>query len=81
MLYINGMDGTALRTWRRKQGLSQAKLGRTLGVSTMAVAYWEWGHRRIPALLPLALEALEYRLRKEQEHGITDGVPGVQKAE
>jgi DNA-binding transcriptional regulator YiaG len=59
------MDGTALRTWRQKWGLSQAKLGKLLGVSTMAVAYWEWGHRRIPSLLPLALEALENRMTEE----------------
>ena len=63
------MDGTSLRTWRQKWGLSQAKLGRALGVSTMAVAYWEWGHRRIPALLPLALEALEHRLKEENNNG------------
>lgn len=63
MLYINGMDGMALRTWRQKWGLSQAKLGRALGVSSMAVAYWEWGRRHIPALLPLALEALEHRMK------------------
>ena len=65
------MDGTALRTWRQKQGLSQAKLGRALGVSNMAVAYWEWGRRRIPALLPLALEALEHRMKEEGKHGPT----------
>lgn len=75
------MDGMALRNWRQKWGLSQAKLGKTLGVSTMAVAYWEWGHRRIPALLPLALEALENRMRKEQEYGSTSGMSRVQEAE
>ena len=75
------MDGTALRTWRQKRGLSQAKLGRALGVSNMAVAYWEWGRRRIPPLLPLALEALENRFNKGDGDGFTGGVPGVQKAE
>ncbi len=69
MLYIKGMDGAELRNWRQKWRLSQAKLARSLGVSTMAVAYWEWGKRRIPPLLPLALEALENRMKKEQEHG------------
>ncbi|MBM4276239.1 MAG: hypothetical protein FJ134_17585 [Deltaproteobacteria bacterium] len=59
------MDGTELRTWRQKWGFSQAKLSKTLGVSTMAVAYWEWGRRSIPPLLPLALEALEHRIMKE----------------
>jgi DNA-binding XRE family transcriptional regulator len=69
LLYRLRMDGISLRTWRQKWGFSQAKLGRALGVSTMAVAYWEWGHRRIPPLLPLALEALENRLNKEKYHG------------
>ena len=75
------MDGMALRTWRQKWGLSQAKLGRALGVSSMAVAYWEWGRRRIPPLLPWALEALESRLQKGGKDGLTGGVPGVQEAE
>ena len=75
------MDGTSLRTWRQKRGLSQAKLSKALGVSTMAVAYWEWGHRRIPPLLPLALEALEIRFHKGEGNGFTGGVPGVQEAE
>jgi len=61
--------------------LTQKGLALALGVTPMAVAYWEWGKRRIPALLPLALEALENRMRKEQEHGFTGRVPGVQKAE
>ena len=30
----------------------------------MTVARWEWGTIRIPALLPLALEALEHRFEK-----------------
>jgi transcriptional regulator with XRE-family HTH domain len=64
------MDGTELRKWRQKRGLSQAKLSKALGVTTMAVAYWEWGHRRIPALLPLALEALEYRLKTGDDRHI-----------
>jgi len=66
------MDGTALRTWRQKWMLSQAKLSKVLGVSTMAVAYWEWGQRRIPPLLPLALEALENRFQKGGGDGLTD---------
>ena len=69
------MDGTSLRIWRHKWGLSQAKLSKALGVSTMAVAYWEWGHRRIPPLLPLALEALENRLQKGDGYGFTGGMP------
>jgi transcriptional regulator with XRE-family HTH domain len=75
------MDGTALRTWRQKRGLSQAKLSKALGVSTMAVAFWEWGRRRISPLLPLALEALEHRMMKGGKDGFTGGMPGVQEAE
>jgi transcriptional regulator with XRE-family HTH domain len=59
------MDKEGLKTWRRQQGLTQRQLAEMLGVSTMAVAYWEWGKRSIPALLPLALEALENRMKKE----------------
>ena len=65
MLYYSIMDREALKTWRRQKGLTQRQLAEMLGVSTMAVAYWEWGKRSIPALLPLALEALENRMKKE----------------
>jgi transcriptional regulator with XRE-family HTH domain len=63
MFYYANMDREALRVWRRRQGLTQRQLAEMLGVSNMAVAYWEWGKRSIPALLPLALEALENRLK------------------
>jgi len=46
--------------------LSQGKLAKVLGVRSMTVARWEWGTIRIPALLPLALEALENRMRREE---------------
>ncbi len=67
------MEGRALKAWRQDQGLTQKGLAQALGVTPMAVAYWEWGKRRIPALLPLALEALEKRLQKgynDPEHGL-----------
>ena len=47
----------------------------------MTVARWEWGTIRIPALLPLALEALEQRLKKGDDDGFIGGMPGVQEAE
>jgi transcriptional regulator with XRE-family HTH domain len=65
MLYDSIMDKEGLKTWRGQQGLTQRRLAEMLGVSTMAVAYWEWGKRSIPTLLPLALEALENRMKKE----------------
>jgi hypothetical protein len=44
-------------------------LASLLGVHLMAVAYWEWGKRRIPAMLPLALEAVENRLNEGNTRG------------
>jgi hypothetical protein len=37
----------------------------------MTVARWEWGTIRTPALLPLALEALEHRMMKGGNDGLT----------
>jgi transcriptional regulator with XRE-family HTH domain len=63
------MERGALKAWRQEQGLTQKGLALALGVTPMAVAYWEWGKRRIPALLPLALEALENRIKEGKENG------------
>jgi DNA-binding transcriptional regulator YiaG len=59
------MTNREFKNWRKRWGLSQGKLAKALGVRSMTVARWEWGTIRIPALLPLALEALENRLIKE----------------
>jgi DNA-binding XRE family transcriptional regulator len=75
------MTNREFKTWRKAHGFSQGKLAKALGVRSMTVARWEWGTIRIPALLPLALEALENRIRKEQENGFTGGMSGVQEAE
>ena len=58
------MDKDGLRDWRKQKGLTRKGLAGLLGVTPMAVAFWEWEKRSIPALLPLALEALENRLQK-----------------
>lgn len=58
------MDKESLKAWRKSQGLTRKELAGMLGVTPMALAYWEWGSRNIPPLLPLALEALENRIQK-----------------
>jgi DNA-binding XRE family transcriptional regulator len=68
------MTNQEFKSWRTSWGFSQGKLAKALGVRSMTVARWEWGTIRIPALLPLALEGLENRIRKEQEHGFTGGM-------
>jgi len=59
------MTASELRAWRLKSKITQEKLAEKLGVHRVTIAKWEAGDRSIPKLLPLALEALENRLRKE----------------
>jgi len=57
------MTGNELKLWRRKWGISQVELARLLGTYQVTVCRWETGVRSIPFLLPLALEALENRMK------------------
>ena len=68
------MTRQELQQWRKERGLTQEGLARCLGVIRLTVARWETGVRAIPSFLPLALEALEYRMKveamqKEADHG------------
>jgi transcriptional regulator with XRE-family HTH domain len=63
------MRGKELTLWRKKNGISQGELARLLGTYQVTVCRWEKGARKIPFLLPLALEGLENRLNKEKDHG------------
>ena len=49
------MTGRQIKSMRRKLNLTQTELGERLGVTRVAVAYWESGRRtpRGPALLML----------------------------
>lgn len=78
---FNYMKGRDLTEWQKRWSLTQIKLAQALGVDVMTVSRWERGVQAPTPVLPLALEALENRIRKEQEHGFTGGVPGVQEAE
>jgi DNA-binding transcriptional regulator YiaG len=75
------MIGSDLKNWRKKWSITQVTLAEMLGTYQVTIARWETGARKIPFLLPLALEALENRMRKEQDHGIAGRVSGVQAAE
>jgi transcriptional regulator with XRE-family HTH domain len=65
------MDGQTLRQKREALGLSQADLGRLLGVMQNTVSRWELGLVviRHPKILALALEAIETRelLKRDDE--------------
>jgi len=50
--------------WRKRWGITQVELAKMLGTFQVTVARWETGARKIPFLLPLALEALEHRLNQ-----------------
>jgi DNA-binding transcriptional regulator YiaG len=52
------MEPGELRETRTLLGLSQEQLAALLGVNRLSVLRWEGGLRRIPGMLPLALEAL-----------------------
>lgn len=58
------MKGNDLKKWRNKWGLSQAKLAKLFNVDVMTVSRWERGIQQPTPLLPLALEALENRLKE-----------------
>jgi len=60
------MTAKELKLWRKKWGITQVELARMLGTHQVTVARWETGARKIPFLLPLAIEALENRMRQAE---------------
>ncbi|MBI5887463.1 MAG: helix-turn-helix transcriptional regulator [Deltaproteobacteria bacterium] len=57
----NNLTPEELLKWRKKQGLSQIKSGKTLGVTTITVYRWEKAMREIPSFLHSALKFLELK--------------------
>lgn len=55
------MTPSNLIEWRKKNGYSQIKLGKALGVTTTTVYRWEKSMREIPPFLHLALKYLELK--------------------
>jgi predicted transcriptional regulator len=68
------MTAKELKLWRKKWEITQVELARMLGTYQVTIARWETATRKIPFLLPLALEALENRVEKagdDPEHGLS----------
>lgn len=55
------MTPKELVQWRKKNGYSQATLGKALGVTSTTVWRWENELREIPSFLHLALNSLELK--------------------
>ena len=53
------MTPKQLQTWRRKNGYSQGKLAKILGVIPLTISRWERADREIPSFLHLALRCIE----------------------
>jgi len=64
------MTGQELKNWRKKWGITQIELARLLGTYQETISRWERDKRGIPSHLPLALEALENRIKEEKRHGL-----------
>jgi DNA-binding transcriptional regulator YiaG len=63
LAYIVPMKGNDLSNWRKKQRRTQMQLANDLGVDVTTVSRWERGVRGMPPHIPLALEALENRIK------------------
>jgi predicted transcriptional regulator len=63
------MNGNELKLWRKRWGITQVELAEMLGTYQVTIARWETGARKIPFLLPLALEALEHRSSQLAKQG------------
>lgn len=69
------MNPSELIKWRKKNGYSQIRLGKALGVTTITVYRWEKEMREIPSFLHLALNSLELKggetKTKEKRKGVS----------
>jgi len=57
--------------WRKRWSITQVGLAKVLGTYQVTIARWEIGARKIPFLLPLALEALDHRMMQGGKDGLT----------
>ena len=55
------MTPTDFRAWRATMGCTQQQAALALGVSLRTIKAWEGGETAVPAIVPLACEALAAR--------------------
>ena len=61
--YLESMDNTELRAWRKDRGMTQQAASSLLGVSLITYKRWERGDpQQYPRLLDLAIGKLEVDL-------------------
>jgi len=68
-----------LKMWRKRWSITQVGLAKMLGTYQVTIARWETGARKIPFLLPLALEALDHRMMKGGKDGLLVECPECKK--
>ena len=64
---IHSMTGEELKTLRTRLRLTQAELGKRLGVARVTVARWELGLRRVPELAARLVQHVAKEVRAEQK--------------
>lgn len=62
------MTPAALRAWRECMGYTQQQAAQALGVSLRTIKAWEGGETAVPAIVPLACEALAAGLGPWVDH-------------
>lgn len=63
------MKPSELVKWRKKNGYSQGRLGKALGVASLTIYRWEKAMREIPSFLHLALKYLELKGGEIEKEG------------
>ena len=64
---IHSMTGEDLKALRTRLRLTQAELGKRLGVARVTVARWELGLRRVPELAARLVQHVAKEVRAEQK--------------
>lgn len=62
------MTPADIRAWRSAMGYTQQQAAQALGVSLRTIKAWEGGETAVPAIVPLACEALAAGLGPWVDH-------------